>query len=350
MEKEGTQWQIKCPHIPNSTYSEQQGQTEKASKKKVDNKKGGASKYKHQEGEKLEEGHDRLSKNKIDVKKRWSSKYNHEEEEEKAEEEAEEEEEDDEARHDRPSKNKRASEEEECIGDKEDIVPPSKKKTAAEFRKHLDEQMWERRKLNQMQINLQELRNEVHSLKNENARLKDIIINQIPQMKSDLAIIAQKTGRTPVEDLDSSFSTFGEVQPTPERRPSPEETEPFKESPMVTECFRETLQTAAEASAKTQIEVIKGSGVFCQAEAWKAARLANSATAMVRNLLLGTFDLETLLKSNLNGGKPTRGDGEQLVALDKIKKAAIIGINGDCKRCYIEEVAGSQPRADRHIY
>ncbi|KAF4114386.1 hypothetical protein G5714_004609 [Onychostoma macrolepis] len=84
---------------------------------------------------------------------------------------------------------------------------------------------------------------------------------------------------------------------------SREETEPFKESPMVTERFRETPQ----------------------AEAWRAAHLATSATAMVRNLLLGTFDLETLLKSNLNGGKPTRGDGEQLVALDQIKKAAIIG-------------------------
>jgi hypothetical protein len=43
--------------------------------------------------------------------------------------------------------------------------------------------------------------------------------------------------------------------------------------------------------------------VFCQAEAWKAARLATSATAMVPNLLLGTFDLDTLLKSNLNGTK-----------------------------------------------
>ncbi|KAM9468204.1 uncharacterized protein Hap1MRO34_014871 [Clarias gariepinus] len=32
------------------------------------------------------------------------------------------------------------------------------------------------------------------------------------------------------------------------------------------------------------------------AEVWKAARLATSATAMVRNLLLGTFDLETLLQ------------------------------------------------------
>lgn len=121
---------------------------------------------------------------------------------------------------------------------------------------------------------------------------------------------------------------------------------------MVTERFPETPQTAAtaETSAKTQIEVIKGSGVFCQAEAWRAARLATSATAMVRNLLLGTFDLETLLKSNLNGGKPTRGDWEQLVALDQIKNAAIIGINGDCIRCYIEEVANSHPRADRHVY
>lgn len=49
-------------------------------------------------------------------------------------------------------------------------------------------------------------------------------------MKSDLAIIAQKTGGTPVEDLDSS-STFGEMHLTPERRPSPEETSPLKRVP-----------------------------------------------------------------------------------------------------------------------
>ncbi|XP_038125742.1 uncharacterized protein LOC119773028 isoform X2 [Cyprinodon tularosa] len=307
MEKEDTQGQTKRPHIPNSKYSDQQGLTEKASKKKVDNQKGGASKSKHQEGEKQEEGHDILSKNKEKV--------------------AEEEEEEEEGVEEEPldyssSKNKRASEEKECIWDEEDIIPPSKKKTAAEVRKHLDEQMWEKRKFDQMQRNLQELRNELQTLKKENERLKDIIINHIPQIQSDLSIIAQKTGRTPVEDLDSSL-TF--VQPIPERRLSTEETEPFKKSHMVTELVGETSQTAsrAETSAKTQIEVIKGSGVFCWAEAWKAARLATSATAMVRNLLLGTFDLETLLKSNLNGGKPTRGDGEQLVALDQIKKAAI---------------------------
>ncbi|KAG1943271.1 hypothetical protein F2P79_014942 [Pimephales promelas] len=81
------------------------------------------------------------------------------------------------------------------------------------------------------------------------------------------------------------------------------------------------------------------------AEVWKAALLATSATAMVWNLLLGTFDLETLLKNNLNGGKPTRGDGEQLVALDQIKKASLLClIIFVFSRCYIEEVAVSQPR------
>ncbi|XP_077086137.1 uncharacterized protein LOC143738104 isoform X2 [Siphateles boraxobius] len=109
-------------------------------------------------------------------------------------------------------------------------------------------------------------------------------------MKSDLAIIAQKTGRSPVEDLDSPFSTFGEVQPT---------------------------AATAETSAKTQIEVIKGSGVFCQA-------LPPLLLPWCGICCWAPFDLETLLKSNLNGGKPTRGDGEQLVALDQIKKAAII--------------------------
>ncbi|XP_077081840.1 uncharacterized protein LOC143735538 [Siphateles boraxobius] len=84
-------------------------------------------------------------------------------------------------------------------------------------------------------------------------------------MKSDLAIIAQKTGRSPVEDLDSPFSTFGEVQPT---------------------------AATAETSAKTQIEVIKGSGVFCQA-------LPPLLLPWCGICCWAPFDLETLLKSNL---------------------------------------------------
>ncbi|KAG1967949.1 hypothetical protein F2P79_003088 [Pimephales promelas] len=68
---------------------------------------------------------------------------------------------------------------------------------------------------------------------------------KLPQMKSYLAIIAQKTGRSPVEDLDSSS---------------------FEK------CNRQKY----------------------------------------------------FAENNLNGGKPTRGDGEQLVALDQIKKASLL--------------------------
>ncbi|KAJ4947110.1 hypothetical protein JOQ06_009151 [Pogonophryne albipinna] len=76
--------------------------------------------------------------------------------------------------------------------------------------------------------------------------------------------------------------------------------------------------------SKKKIEIVKGSGVFCKRDAWKASIHTTSGTAMVPTLLLGTFPLETLLQSNLNGGKPKRGDGEQLEALDPGKKAAII--------------------------
>ena len=50
-----------------------------------------------------------------------------------------------------------------------------------------------------------------------------------------------------------------------------------------------------------QVEIVKGSGVCCKRDTWKASMNAGTATAVVRMLLLGTFPLETLLQSNLNG-------------------------------------------------
>lgn len=78
--------------------------------------------------------------------------------------------------------------------------------------------------------------------------------------------------------------------------------------------------------------IFQTEGVFCQAEAWRAACLATSATAMVRNLLLGTFDLETLLKSNLNG---TKQHVPNLFCPWKKNKSVIFcGINYVCVRAY----------------
>ncbi|XP_036403321.1 uncharacterized protein LOC118790494 [Megalops cyprinoides] len=55
-----------------------------------------------------------------------------------------------------------------------------------------------------------------------------------------------------------------------------------------------------------QVEVYPGSSVFCEARAWHAAIQAQSPTAMARTLLLGVFDMDTLLHSNLRGGRSRR--------------------------------------------
>ncbi|KAJ4921147.1 hypothetical protein JOQ06_016518 [Pogonophryne albipinna] len=68
----------------------------------------------------------------------------------------------------------------------------------------------------------------------------------------------------------------------------------------------ERTEAPEKTEAPETIEIVKGSGVFCKRDAWKASIHTTSGTAMVRTLLLGTFSLETLLQSNLNGGKPKR--------------------------------------------
>ncbi|KAL2083198.1 hypothetical protein ACEWY4_020971 [Coilia grayii] len=51
-----------------------------------------------------------------------------------------------------------------------------------------------------------------------------------------------------------------------------------------------------------QEEVYPGSGVLCEARALRRANQSATPTAMVRNLLVGVFDKQTLLNSNLRGG------------------------------------------------
>ncbi|KAJ8014261.1 hypothetical protein DPEC_G00038430 [Dallia pectoralis] len=55
-----------------------------------------------------------------------------------------------------------------------------------------------------------------------------------------------------------------------------------------------------------QVEVYPGSGVFCEMRSWHAANQTQSPTVMARTLLLGVFDMDTLLNSNLRGGRSRR--------------------------------------------
>ncbi|XP_072533789.1 uncharacterized protein [Salminus brasiliensis] len=73
-----------------------------------------------------------------------------------------------------------------------------------------------------------------------------------------------------------------------------------------------------------QVEVYPGSGIFCAEHAWLAANMARSPTAMVRALLLGVFDMDTLLNSNLRGGRSRRPSySDQHAPLDPDKLNAI---------------------------
>lgn len=72
------------------------------------------------------------------------------------------------------------------------------------------------------------------------------------------------------------------------------------------------------------MEVYPGSGVVCDVRSWQAANQAQSPTAMARTLLMGVFDMNTLMNSNLRGGRSRRPAFQpQRNALDPHKINAI---------------------------
>ncbi|XP_034407239.1 uncharacterized protein LOC117743658 isoform X1 [Cyclopterus lumpus] len=74
----------------------------------------------------------------------------------------------------------------------------------------------------------------------------------------------------------------------------------------------------------SQVEVYPGCGVLCDVRSWQAANQAQSPTAMARMLLLGVFDMNTLMNSNLRGGRSRRpASHSQRSALDPHKINAI---------------------------
>ncbi|KAJ4926439.1 hypothetical protein JOQ06_008613 [Pogonophryne albipinna] len=141
----------------------------------------------------------------------------------------------------------------------------------------------------------------------------------ISKKKEDIASLAGRCAATSVEPQN----TVAAAEPQ-KKQPGDDDGDGGNNNKI----HGERTEAPEKTEAPETIEIVKGLGVFCKRDAWKASIHTTSGTAMVQTLLLGTFPLETLLQSNLNGGKPKRGDGEQLEALDPGKKAAIIAING----------------------
>ncbi|KAK7172365.1 hypothetical protein R3I93_004630 [Phoxinus phoxinus] len=84
-------------------------------------------------------------------------------------------------------------------------------------------------------------------------------------------------------------------------------------------------QLASPSSIQETLEIHLGSGVYVPKNVLWSASHANSPTTMARRLLLGVFDIETLLKSNLRGVKSKNANpGETKEPLDRIKIDAIM--------------------------
>ncbi|XP_075993311.1 uncharacterized protein LOC142988152 [Genypterus blacodes] len=108
-------------------------------------------------------------------------------------------------------------------------------------------------------------------------------------------------------------------------------TDMGEEAPLCSQTNMEELRKscsqslcAAATHHVSQVEVYPGSGVLCDLRSWHTANQAQSPTAMARTLLLGIFDMETLMNSNLRGGRSRRpAFHPQCNALDPQKINAI---------------------------
>ncbi|KAM7408231.1 hypothetical protein PAMA_002093 [Pampus argenteus] len=106
-----------------------------------------------------------------------------------------------------------------------------------------------------------------------------------------------------------------------------------EEAPLCSQTDMEELRRSCSESQCTtgntnnhvsHVEVYPGSGVLCDIRSWQAANQAQSPTAMARVLLLGVFDMNTLMNSNLRGGRSRRPAFQsQRSALDPHKINAI---------------------------
>ncbi|XP_018518302.1 uncharacterized protein LOC108891575 isoform X2 [Lates calcarifer] len=147
---------------------------------------------------------------------------------------------------------------------------------------------------------------------------------QIPQFQEELS-----------EDLSESWGPLGsedeEVPGGPDLRDLGSHM--GEEAPLCSQTDMEELRrscsesqcTAGDATGQVhQVEVYPGSGVLCDVRSWQAANQAQSPTAMARTLLMGMFDMNTLMNSNLRGGRSRRpAFHPQRSALDPHKINAI---------------------------
>ncbi|KAL0974044.1 hypothetical protein UPYG_G00214670 [Umbra pygmaea] len=196
--------------------------------------------------------------------------------------------------------------------------PPIRTDPAEEFLKQYGQSQPSSDCQNNLTKTVDELKQEIKDLKAENAKLKDIVLQDVPGLLLSLRTI-----------IDSATPNKSRMEPTTPSLALPGSSQSRASSPSATSLShpRSMLSSSAAASPSltvpqsSKVEIHPGSGVMVEKLAWAYALNANSATVFVRHLLTAVFPVEILLVSNLCGNK--RGGGEARVPLDKNKLDAI---------------------------
>ncbi|KAK6490972.1 hypothetical protein HHUSO_G5683 [Huso huso] len=163
---------------------------------------------------------------------------------------------------------------------------------------------------------LMALKNKVEKLEEENNSLKHKVVQAIPAILQKLEVLEQKTCERIIYSSDSDLqSRYG----TPTRSTG-NSTEALASSKSVLSA----PVSPPPMKAAGKVEIHPGSKVFVEELAWALTNKATSCSSFVRSLTLAVFDVETLVRSNLRGGRNKRQqDGERKDALDSTKDHAI---------------------------
>lgn len=165
-----------------------------------------------------------------------------------------------------------------------------------------------------------ELRKKVKYLQEENATLKDLLTQDVPELLKTMRNVIDLTSPPKRSKLEAATPPLTS-QSSPLSSHSSSSANSLWSLPRSTPHSVTSQSDVQPDSKSSKVEIHPGTGVMVERLAWAYAMNATSATVFVRHLLTAVFPVETLLVSNLRGGK--RGGLEARQPLDKQKLDAI---------------------------
>ncbi|KAF4114053.1 uncharacterized protein LOC131539513 isoform X2 [Onychostoma macrolepis] len=184
-----------------------------------------------------------------------------------------------------------------------------------------DLKVWNEKKIEHLQRVINLLREENMNLKKENKWLKNEILEKIPPL-------LQATEHLLTEPMKSN-ADVPDMSKSQPHAPLSHPPKPVDSNAAVLDVpkapSKASLSGAAKGSSDAEyVELAHGTGIKILKHQWASALQAQTATSMVRVLLMATFPLEVLIHSNLKGGQSKTDIGaERRTALDKETMAAI---------------------------